>query len=76
MLTPRFVAVYGTIGLAVMVVLLALIFFKMVPAFLNLPFFVVAIVLFVGRIVMRIILVRQEKRGKSDGNSAPPSERS
>jgi hypothetical protein len=72
MLTPKFVAVYGTIGLAVMVVLLALIFFKLVPAFLYLPFFVVAILLFVGRIVMRIILVRQEKRAKSEANVTSP----
>jgi len=65
MLSPKAVSVYGIVSIVIMAVLLGLIFFEKVPKSFNLPFFIVALVLFVGRIVLRFLLARQERRMKS-----------
>lgn len=76
MITQRFVNLYGTIGIIVMIALLALLYFKMVPTSLEIPFFIVAVLLFIGRVVLRVALARQEKRAKSagggEGSQQPP----
>lgn len=64
MLTQRFVTIYGIVGLLVMVILLALIGFKQVPESLSIPFFGIAIVLFIGRLVLRYLLIRKERAAK------------
>ena len=74
MITQRFVALYGTIGIVVMIALLALLYFKLVPTSLEIPFFIIAILLFVGRVILRIALARQEKRAKSAGAGEPTSD--
>jgi hypothetical protein len=45
-----------------MLLLLALVWFEVVPKSLYVPFFLVAIVLFLGRLVLRVLLVRQLRR--------------
>jgi len=70
MITPRVVTVYGIAGISVMIVLLALLFFRAVPRSLEIPFFIIALALFLGRVGLRIALARQEKMNK-DKDSAP-----
>jgi hypothetical protein len=68
MITVRTVEVYGYISLAIMILLLVLVWLKQVPDGLIVPLFLVAVALFVGRIVLRIIVARQKKSGPLDGS--------
>ncbi len=75
MINERFVAVYGMVGLLVMLILLGLIFFKQVPESYYLPFSIVAAILFIVRIVLRVIVSRQERRAKqASGSPAAPTD--
>jgi hypothetical protein len=65
MLSPKVVSIYGYISIIIMAVLLGLIFFEKVPRSFYTAFFIVALVLFLGRIVLRILLARQERRSTS-----------
>ncbi len=69
MINERFVAVYGAVGLLVMLILLGLIFFKQVPESYYLPFSIVAVILFVVRIVLRVIVTRQARRARQATSS-------
>ena len=65
MLSPKLVSLYGFASIIIMAVLLGLIFFEVVPRSFSLAFFIVALVLFIGRIVLRFLLSRQERRMRS-----------
>ena len=65
MLTSRFVAAYGWVSLAIMAALLALMWLKVIPESLYLPMFIIAIVLFSGRLILRIMEIRQQRRSEN-----------
>ena len=73
MITPRVVTVYGIVGITVMIVLLGLLVLKAVPRSLEIPFFTIAMVVFLGRVALRVALARQErmKKGK-ETREVPP----
>ncbi len=62
MISHKAVNTYGYISIGVMLVLLALVWFEVVPKSLYIPLFLVAAALFVGRLVLRVLLVRQLRR--------------
>ena len=66
MISHKAVNTYGYISIGVMLVLLALVWFEVVPKSLYIPLFLVAAALFVGRLVLRVLLVRQLRR-KNEG---------
>ena len=72
MINARFVAIYGLVGLLLMLILLGLIFFKQVPQSYYLPFSIVAFLLFAGRIVLRVLLARQQRQAKESPTSSTP----
>ncbi|MBX2992488.1 MAG: hypothetical protein KF749_15150 [Bacteroidetes bacterium] len=61
-ITPKTVAVFGYISIPVMLIMLALLWFRIVPDTLTIPFFSIALGLFLVRIVLRIQLARNERR--------------
>ena len=61
MITRKFLNLYGIVGILIMSVLLLLIWFKVVPPEYYLPLFVFALVIWVSRLVMRMMLVRKER---------------
>ncbi len=69
MLTRRFVTIYGVVGLIVMAVLLVLVWLRAVPTEYYLPLFLVAFVIWAGRLVMRVMLTRRERREAEAGQS-------
>jgi FlaA1/EpsC-like NDP-sugar epimerase len=72
MLSPKVVSLYGYISIIIMAVLLGLIFFEKVPRSFYFIFFIVALVLFLGRIALRMLLARQERRSKSTQEAQNP----
>ncbi len=62
MISHKAVNTYGYISIGVMLILLALVWFEVVPKSLYIPLFLVAAALFVGRLVLRVLLVRQLRR--------------
>jgi hypothetical protein len=66
MITTRTVNVFGFISIAIMVILLLLIWQQLVPRSLYIPFFLIAIGLFIVRIVLRVIVARAERGGEED----------
>ena len=73
MLTRKFLNVYGIVGVVVMAAMLLLIWFKLVPPSYYIPLFSVALVLWISRLVMRVLLVRKEKREASVESQPPTS---
>ncbi len=73
MLNRTFVTIYGIIGLVVIAVLLVLVWFRLVPTSYYLPLFLVALVIWAGRLVMRVILSRRERRESAGTAEAEPS---
>jgi hypothetical protein len=65
MLSQKVVSLYGYISIIIMAVLLGLIFFEKVPRSFYFIFFIIALALFLGRIALRILLARQERRNRS-----------
>ena len=61
-ITPKTVATYGYISIPVMLIMLALLWFRIVPESYTIPFFSIALGLFVVRIFLRIQLARNERR--------------
>lgn len=73
MITPRWVNIYGYVFLAIVLVLLVLVWFQLVPASMYVPLFLVALVLYMIRITLRLLLERQrrlEERQKMAGAAA------
>jgi hypothetical protein len=62
LLSHKAVNTYGYISIGVMLIMLALVWFEIVPKSLYIPLFLVAAALFVGRLVLRVLLVRQLRR--------------
>ncbi|MCZ6775641.1 MAG: hypothetical protein O7D34_04185 [Ignavibacteria bacterium] len=62
LITHKAVNTYGYISISVMLVLLVLVWFEVVPKSLYIPLFLVAAALFGGRLVLRVLLVRQLRR--------------
>jgi FlaA1/EpsC-like NDP-sugar epimerase len=61
MLNPRWFNIYGYVFLAVVVVMLALVWFQLVPQTLYVPLFLVALSLYLVRITLRLLLERQRR---------------
>lgn len=66
LLTRKFLTIYGIIGIVVMAVSLLLIWFKLVPSEYYLPLFIGAFAIWISRLVMRLMLVRKERREDAD----------
>jgi len=61
MLNPRWFNIYGYVFLAVVVVMLALVWFQLVPQTMYVPLFLVALFLYLVRITLRLLLERQRR---------------
>lgn len=61
MITPRWVSIYGYVFLVVVVAMLVLVWFKLVPESMFVPLFLVALVLYLIRITLRLLLDRQRR---------------
>lgn len=76
MITQRSVTVYGYVALAVMALMLVLVWQRLVPAAWYWNMFLIAMVLFLIRITLRLVLLRQQRidRQKRDhaDRSLPP----
>ncbi len=70
LLTPRTITIYSIVSLLLMAVALALVWFKAVPQKFFVPLFAFSLTLFVIRIVLRIVLARQERRRNNDDGSS------
>ncbi len=74
MLTRKFVTAYGFVGIGIMALLLIVIWFKMVPESYYVPLFAIALVLWASRIILRMMLLRKERREASvDTHASNPS---
>ncbi|MEK9139051.1 MAG: hypothetical protein AAB393_18180 [Bacteroidota bacterium] len=73
MLTRKFLTIYGIVGVAAMIVMFILVWFKLVPQEYYLPLFLIAFVIWVSRLVLRMVLARREKEeaAPSDEHSHP-----
>ncbi len=74
MITPRWVNVYGYVFLVIVVAMLVLVWFRLVPQSMYVPLFLIALVLYMVRITMRLLLERQrrmqEKEKAADSGAA------
>jgi hypothetical protein len=61
----KIVTIYGFASIGVMLVMLTLMWFKIVPQSYYLPFFFIALALLISRIILRLIMTRQEKRSRA-----------
>jgi hypothetical protein len=66
MITSRSVNIYGWVSIGVMATLLVLVWLKILPPSLHLPAFIVAVLLFLGRLGLRVILARQHRVSDSE----------
>ena len=73
MITAKFVNMYGWVGVSIMALLLVLVWLKVLPKSLYIVAFLVAVSLFVGRVVLRLLLTREERRLRTE--EPPPGER-
>ena len=64
MVTAKFVNLYGWISLGVMGGLLALMWLRIIPESLYLTMLIIAASLFSGRIILRVMLPRQERQSE------------
>ena len=70
-ITSRAVTIYGFISITVMLVLLILIWLRLVPETYYWPFFTIAALLFIARIVLRLTAARNERRSTIPDNDPP-----
>jgi FtsH-binding integral membrane protein len=68
MVSRKAVTVYNYVSLGIMAVLLVVMWQQMVPAQWYWHLFAVALVLFLSRIALRLILERQGRLGREVGN--------
>jgi len=61
-LTSKTVNNFGYVSVVIMLTLLVLVWFRLVPDSFTIPFFVIALVLFVVRLVLRIRLATLERQ--------------
>lgn len=60
--TEKVVKAYGAIGVGVMAVMLTMVIFDVLPPSLVVPVFIAAAAIFLGRIVLRIMLMVQRRK--------------
>jgi hypothetical protein len=70
MITPRWVNIYGYAFLALVLVMLALVWFQLVPTAMYVPLFLVALVLYLIRITLRLLLERQRRLAEREKKAA------
>ncbi len=68
MITRKIVTMYGIVGIALMAVLLSLVWLEVVPRSMYVPLFLISAAIFLGRVVLRIMVARQER---SSSQSTP-----
>jgi len=61
MLNPRWVNLYGYVFLVIVLVMIALVLLNVVPESMRIPLFLVALVLYLIRVTMRLMLDRQRR---------------
>jgi len=61
-MTSKGVTIYGFVSITVMLILLILIWLRLVPESWYWPFFVIAALMFLSRIILRFKAARDEKR--------------
>lgn len=61
MITPRWVNIYGYVFLVIVVAMLVLVWFRIVPQSMFVPLFLIALVLYMVRITLRLLLERQRR---------------
>lgn len=66
MISEKTVNVYGIVSVILMAGMLALMAFKMVSREWFIPMFVAAAILYAGRFILRMVLVRQKHAAESD----------
>jgi len=71
LITSRAVTIYGFVSITVMLILLVLIWFRLVPETYYWPFFIIAALLFVTRIVLRLMAEKSERRSSFPDNEPP-----
>lgn len=70
MLNPRVINIYGYVFLAIVVVMLALVWFQLVPQTMYVPLFLVALTLYLIRITLRLLLERQRRMQERESKEA------
>ncbi len=70
MLNPRVINIYGYVFLAIVVVMLALVWFQLVPQTMYVPLFLVALALYLIRITLRLLLERQRRMQERESKQA------
>jgi len=73
MITKRTLNIYGFVSIAIMLLLLALVWFQAVPTAWYYPLFFVAAALFVTRIALRFIHARQKSQLEKENDGLPPT---
>ena len=75
MITRKASARFSYVVLAVMVAMLALVYFQLVPESWTWTLFSIVLILFMLHFTLRLLVARQERvaREKKDSGSAPPS---
>jgi len=64
LLTAKFVNVYGWLSLGIMSILLALMWLRVIPESLYTAMFIIAALLFSGRIILRVMLMKHERQSE------------
>jgi uncharacterized membrane protein YfcA len=64
--TSRGVNLYGFIAIALMLIMVGIVFFRVVPRSWHFPLFAVALTLFMIRIALRLVLARQQRLEKEE----------
>ncbi len=70
MINERFLTLYGVVSIALMVLLLLLVWLRVIPSEYNIAAFMVVLLLFIGRIVLRIVVAR---RNATDDDTDRPA---
>lgn len=60
-LTAKAINNFGYVSITIMMGLLLLLWFRIVPDTFTIPFFVIALALFLGRVILRIRLAKVER---------------
>jgi hypothetical protein len=66
-ITPRFVNTYGYVFLVVVIALCLVVWLQLVPRSMYIPLFLVALVLYLVRITLRLVLERQRRVQQREG---------
>lgn len=69
MLSTTTINVIGYISLAIMLILLLLVWFRIVPESYAIPFAIIAGVLFLTRVTLRILVMRRLRHDKRQSSS-------